>query len=56
MITFLLLCILLIQWADFYIRNEKLIKKLSRKKVWEFSINKKWVGDKIKEELSKNNF
>jgi len=58
--TLLLLLVLIVLSLDFYIKHEKLVKKIIRdilKKVnWtksEFSINKKWVGDKIKEELKK---
>lgn len=53
MIIILLLIITIILWLDFYIKHEKLIKKYFKKNTWEFRIDKKWVWDKIKEELAK---
>ena len=56
--TILLIIITIILWLDFYIRHEKLIKKVYRKlfkKTWTFYIDKKWVWDKIKEDLEELN-
>jgi hypothetical protein len=62
MTTILLLIITIILWLDFYITHKKLVKKTIRdilKEIrWEkdtFSINKKWVWDKIIDELNKEN-
>ena len=54
--TILLLIITILLWLDFYIKYEKLIMKFFKKNtIWEFHIDKKWVWDKIKEELIKEN-
>ena len=53
--TILLFIITLILSADFYIRNKDIFKKIKFKKQDNFFIQKKWVWDKIIEELEKDN-
>ena len=58
MITILLLILVILNWIDFYIKYEKYIKKFNKnkKKKWEFLVEKKWIWNKIMEELDKNDF